>query len=119
MPDMTPLEAAEKLEDIAVVSDLKAVDGKRSGVVKIGRVDAEDLRIAASYLRKIAAGEYKPVVHAHWNYTSRPNEDCMGGSHGVIECSHCKEDYGVEYDYCPSCGALMDGKDSDSVAKQA
>jgi Zn-finger nucleic acid-binding protein len=43
----------------------------------------------------------------------------MGGSHGVIECSHCKEDYGVEYDYCPSCGALMDGKDSDSVAKQA
>lgn len=50
----------------------------------------------------------QPVIHAHWNFTSRPNEDCMGGSHNVIECSNCKEDYDAEYDYCPSCGALMD-----------
>lgn len=114
MPGLTPLKIAKDLEFI--------VDAQR--IYSIGsKADSDELyhslELAASYLRAIAAGEYKPVVHAHWNYTSRPNEDCMGGSHGVIECSHCKEDYGAEYDYCPSCGALMDGKDSDSVAKQA
>ena len=94
MSDLTPLEAAESLE--------------RKAELFPGMADL--LLYAASYLRAIAAGEYKRVVHAHWNYTSRPNEDCMGGSHAVIECSHCKEDYGAEYDHCPSCGAQMDGQ---------
>ncbi|MCY1715210.1 hypothetical protein [Caproiciproducens galactitolivorans] len=117
-PDLTPLEAAEMLEDIAVVSDLKAVDGKRSGVVKIGRVDAEDLRIAASYLRKIAAGEYKPVVHAHWKLVSESTQ-C-----DLVKCTHCGRSIAVARNvpldewraakpYCDQCGALMNGKSDD------
>ena len=98
---LTPLEAAEKLEDIAAVSDLKAVDGKRSGLVKIGRIDAEDLRIAASCLRKIAAGEYVPVVHAH-----------IVGRGWDLHCSNCGASADIGNDYCPDCGARMDGKNS-------
>ena len=121
---LTPLEAAEMLEDIAAVSDLKAVDGKRSGLVKIGRIDAEDLRIAASCLRKIAAGEYVSVVHAHW-------EEVEPGHDVLFECSRCGRiissswgscedddthgnngcDPTEEWLTCPSCGARMDGKD--------
>lgn len=98
--EITPLEAAEILEDIAAVSDLKAVDGKRSGLVKIGRIDAEDLRIAASYLRAIAAGEYKRVVHAH-----------IVGRGWDLHCSNCGASADIGNDYCHDCGARMDGKD--------
>jgi hypothetical protein len=117
-PEMTPLEAAETLEDIAAVSDLKAVDGKRSGVAKIGRIDAEGLRYAASLLRAIAAGEYKQVVHAVWAESNQNNSySCR-----LIKCSNCGETHIVPYtipldewaknrNYCGSCGSLMDGKD--------
>jgi hypothetical protein len=114
--EMTPLEAAETLEDIAAVSDLKAVDGARSGLVKLSKNDASSLRVIASMLRQIAAGELRPVIHAHWE-----QKDC---SKWPI-CSNCgkpmlSRGYCPVYsNNCPSCGALMDGKDSDSVAKQA
>lgn len=115
MPDLMPREAAEMLEDIAAVSDLKAVDGKRSGLVKIGRIDAEDLRIAASCLRKIAAGEYKQVVHARWKLVSE------GARCNLVKCTHCGRSIAVTKNvpldkwraakpYCDQCGALM-GKD--------
>ena len=115
MPEMTPRGAAEMLEDIAAVSDLKAVDGKRSGLVKIGRIDAEDLRIAASCLRKIASGGYAPVIHGRWIH-----KGCNGiptENHETVayaECSNCGHtvhNVDQEADRCPSCGALMDGKD--------
>jgi hypothetical protein len=64
---MMPLEAAERLKDI-----------KEQMLDNISFDDAHALDYAAYYLRAIAAGEYKQVVHAHWNYTSRPNEDCIG-----------------------------------------
>lgn len=109
MPDtLSPLEAAEILEDIAAVSDLKAVDGARSGLVNLSKNDASSLRAIASMLRKIASGEYTSVVHAHWE-----QKDC---SKWPI-CSNCgKPTLSRGYcpahsNYCPSCGALMDGKD--------
>lgn len=108
--EMTAAEAAEMLEDIAAVSDLKAVDGKRSGVVKIGRVDAEDLRIAASYLRAIAAGEYKRVVHG------RLKEDCLNDS---SYCPVCGKRAHRTYACCPYCGCWFDGKDDSHVKKRS
>lgn len=101
--EMTPLEAAERLK--------KVYDESLTSDWKPNVYDQNALRYSASTMRQISAGELIPVIHAHWNYTSSPNEDCMGGTHDVIECSHCKEDYGAEYDYCPSCGALMDESD--------
>jgi len=65
------------------------------------------------FLRRISSGEFAPIIHAYWNYTSVPNEDGMGGSHNVIKCSACKENCDAEHDYCPFCGARMDGKDDE------
>ena len=49
-----------------------------------------------------------PVVHAHWE----PGEDVPG----FVRCSHCRdcniyEDWpdGKKWNYCPNCGARMDG----------
>lgn len=101
-PDLTPLEAAEILEDIAAVSDLKAVDGTRSGLVNLPKNDASSLRVIASYLRKIAAGEYKQVVHGHGIFVNNGKVERW-----CSRCNHIIPKYAV---WCPFCGALM-GKD--------
>ncbi|HEX3018590.1 MAG TPA: hypothetical protein VHP31_12170 [Caproicibacter sp.] len=109
--EMTPLEAAETLEDIAAVSDLKAVDGARSGLVNLSKNDASSLRVIASMLRQIAAGELRPVIHAHWK-----GQSSNVGYRCVVHfaCSNCG--YEIADDetvnkLCPNCGALMDGKE--------
>lgn len=95
MPDLTPLEAAETLELHAPW---------------VGGTYRDAMLKAAAAERKIAAGEYKQVVHAHWV------DYCVRDWH----CSACKAELTGHYDghcendlpkYCPSCGALMNGKE--------
>jgi hypothetical protein len=94
--EMTATEAAEKLEEVA--SGYETYVGWEQHIVA--------MRLAASYLRKIAAGEYKRVVHAHIT------------GHGYdLHCSNCGASADIGDDYCKSCGALMDGKDDSRVEK--
>ena len=96
MSDLTPLEAAESLE--------------RKAELFPGMADL--LLYAASYLRKIAAGEYRRALHGHWE-----QEDC---SKWPI-CSNCgkptlSRGYCPAYSsYCPSCGARMDERDDNDA----
>ena len=71
--------------------------------------------LAASCLRKIAAGEYKRVVHAHWKLVSE------GARCNLVKCTHCGrliavarnvplDEWRAAKPYCDQCGALM-GKD--------
>lgn len=104
MSNLTPLEAAESLE--------------RKAELFPGMADL--LLYAASYLRKIAEGEYKQVVHAHWIFGSTQG-------HSWMKCSNClvsQSGQTATFTYCPSCGALMnesrdgnshDGKDDSCV----
>lgn len=105
MDEMSAKEAenaAEIIEDIIAVSNLKAVDGTRSGIVKLPQGDAGRLKLAASLCRKIAAGKYKQVVHGEW----------VADEFGR-KCSACDEYVDDDtYEngcltYCPSCGAKM------------
>lgn len=91
MPDLTPLEAAEKLEFFATLFP----------------GSAELLNSVASYLRKIASGEYAPVVHAHWAVVNTRKVSKK------VACSWCgKAGWNFQnLPRCPYCGALMDGKD--------
>jgi hypothetical protein len=61
MPNINPLEAAERLEHLAYCIENKYLDLK---CTVIGPKDIRALKESASMLRQIAAGEYKPVVHA-------------------------------------------------------
>jgi len=82
------------------------------------------LKKAISDEKKIANGELRPTVHAHWIDTGYKNS-----TGNIYRCSHCKGIYNPEEkaveqtrqsekpQYCPACGALMDGKD-DSHAKK-
>ena len=65
MPDLTPLEAAEKLEWMAKITEVDAFICNRD--------DIPLLKQSASYLRRVASGEYAPVIHGRWIH-----KDCNG-----------------------------------------
>lgn len=107
MPDLTPLEAAEKLEWMAKITEVDAFICNRD--------DIPLLKQSASYLRRVASGEYAPVIHGRWIH-----KDCNGiptenhEAAAYAECSNCGHtvnNVDQEAERCPYCGALMDGKD--------
>lgn len=63
---------------------------------------------AIGELYKLPAADVQKVKHGFWE------EGKVRGQFALI-CSKCKCDAGViyDYDYCPNCGAKMDGKDGE------
>lgn len=86
-----------------------------------GRAETKGIYAAfwksAKAVKKMPAADVEPVVHAHW----------LISEHEFFDCSACGESYytgagskaqaesylsnGNFYKHCPSCGAVMDGKD--------
>lgn len=50
-----------------------------------------------------------PVVHGEWIWTERGDEDYER----YFVCSKCGQQQYVETNYCPDCGAKMDGVKED------
>ena len=117
-PDLTPLEAAEitSYENWANRLAILAIPEPCSK-------DRDALLAAASILRKIAAGKYKQVVHAHlipeYIYEEEDVKDYFGNFLYTrknkrllgYRCSHCKAFCSQDQNYCKDCGALMDKSD--------
>ena len=64
---------------------------------------------AADCIRYMDTADVAPVVHGRWEWIGpyRYNDDGMIGT-----CSVCKERLRLfAYNYCPNCGAKMDGDD--------
>ena len=64
-----------------------------------------------SDLRDMKAADVAPVVHGRWVPTKAPfMNECK-------DCSVCgyRTVWGHRYNYCPNCGAKMDGGDSDEA----
>lgn len=77
--------------------------------------------------------DVQPVVHGEWipvdSYSAFGGDEATWMAHGnpvaFYYCSHCKEQaYAGEdgesliTEYCPNCGAKMDGKGADNVSNQ-
>lgn len=61
-----------------------------------------------SYPEYTPAADVAPVVHAQW----------IEDGSGIIICPECKRGYNLIAkftNYCPACGAKMDGGDSDEA----
>ena len=63
----------------------------------------QDARIA---IQAIAPVDAVPVVHGRWTYFN-----CVGN--GRYQCSECLHwiDAGLDKNYCPNCGAKMNGEE--------
>lgn len=70
---------------------------------------------------EITVGEYEeklkpwhdaePIRHAYWVKDRLLSTN--GGTYGVYRCSLCEmtyQDIGYGFNYCPNCGAKMDGE---------
>lgn len=77
----------------------------------------ENCRVVA-LIADAPAADVAPVVHARWIHSRY--EDCSE-QFELVKCSHCNhEAYAMAFyvhggNYCPSCGAKMDGGDSDAA----
>ena len=51
----------------------------------------------------------QPVKHGRWIWDNSPE---FGNPYGSYKCSECKERQSFKENYCPNCGAKMDGDDT-------
>lgn len=103
---MTAGEAARILKTISIARDIRSSD------TEYYSKQAAALDFAASILRRVESGELREVVHANWKI----DED----GHKCSKCNEYLTDEQYEYGdkrFCPSCGALMDGKDDRRAEK--
>lgn len=63
-----------------------------------------------AYIAEAPTIEAKPVVHAHWKHETWAGDFCSNCGKPAIEGRYA---YQVHTNYCPSCGAQMDEKESD------
>lgn len=68
------------------------------------------LSIIQRDLLTMPAADVAPVVHGRWN-----NMDGYKTRKVCSECGWDVPEYGKFYSYCPNCGAIMDGGDSDAA----
>lgn len=66
---------------------------------------------AVTRVENLPAADVAPVVHGRWKQTGAPfMNECE-------DCSVCgyRTVWGHRFNYCPNCGAKMDGGDSDAT----
>lgn len=66
-------------------------------------------RLIRHALTTAPAADVAPVVHARWI----PFHSETAGD--IQYCSNCKIGNAAKSDFCPHCGAIMDGGDSDAT----
>lgn len=91
---------------------------KRKAVIDLITRRYENPEICTQEINSIPAADVAPVVHARWIHSRY--EDCSE-QFELVKCSQCNhEAYAMAFyvrggNYCPACGAKMDGGDNDAV----
>jgi len=63
----------------------------------------------AENIRKLPAADVAPVRHAIWRYKTMTVPGGRGQTYAKWSCTACKAKQKVRSNYCPNCGARMDG----------
>ena len=85
---------------------------KREAVIDLITRRYENPEICTQEINSIPAADVAPVVHARWIHSRY--EDCSE-QFELVKCSQCNhEAYAMAFyvrggNYCPACGAKMDG----------
>lgn len=75
-------------------------NSKRADIVMQG------ISLAEIEIEKIPSADVAPVVHSKWCMSNDP----LRISQYQWYCSNCHSEELYEYNYCPNCGAKMDGE---------
>ena len=90
---------------------------KREAVIDLITRRYENPEICTQEINSIPAADVAPVVHGRWIHSRY--EDCSE-QFELVKCSQCNHEayamaiYVHDGNYCPNCGAKMDGGDSDA-----
>lgn len=68
------------------------------------------MRDVTNSIRNAPTIDAEPVRHGRWLYNSYPTVWYGHGEPPEWVCSECEERAYNTYDYCPDCGAKMDGE---------
>ena len=68
------------------------------------------MRDVTNSIRNAPTIDAEPVRHGRWLYNSYPTVWYGHGEPPEWVCSECEERAYNTYDYCPNCGAKMDGE---------
>lgn len=71
------------------------------------------MRDVTNSIRNAPTIDAEPVRHGRWLYNSYPTVWYGHGEPPEWVCSECEERAYNTYDYCPNCGAKMDGEEDD------
>lgn len=63
------------------------------------------VKLIKEELNKVPAADVAPVTHGEWTLIGADKR----GRGGIWRCSACRKTYPCKCDYCPNCGAKMDG----------
>lgn len=89
-------------------------------IIELLRTAEHNAKVSQEWVAQQAENlkDWKPVVHARWIHSRY--EDCSE-QFELVKCSQCNhEAYAMAFyvrggNYCPACGAKMDGGDNDAV----
>ena len=91
---------------------------EREAVIDLITRRYENPEICTQEINSIPAADVAPVVHARWIHSRY--EDCSE-QFELVKCSQCNhEAYAMAFyvrggNYCPNCGAKMDGGNGDAA----
>ena len=98
---------AEYIEREALLKNARSVLEFR----KQHNMDAKEIYSVISWLKWVPAADVAPVVHGRWIKNEKASENHV---EAIYVCSACQnwEAWGEteKTNYCPNCGARMDGK---------
>lgn len=69
--------------------------------------------VLASVLRRVPAADVVEVRHAIWRYKTMTVPGGRGQTYAKWSCTACKTKQKERSNYCPNCGAKMDGGQDD------
>ena len=81
------------------------------------RAYADGWNSLVTILHQAPVVDAEPVRHGRWKYLFDPPHTWTVHYSCKIACSNCKREFsrleGVNFNYCPNCGAKMDGGKDD------
>lgn len=66
----------------------------------------EGVRYLRNEIAKTQAVDAEPIRHGKWEYVDAP---VFGNPYGSYKCDYCGNSMPHKTNYCPNCGAKMDG----------